>query len=95
MKSLIFTTFVFLSASVQAQTLCHSKAEKAVTRFAESSHYDKNGFEAYACEQASNKAAVICEVSASKGDGAASDTYRVVLNTNCSYVFRVELIGEE
>lgn len=57
--------------------------------------YDRDGIEAYKCELAANRAAVICEVSAAKGDGAASDTYRTILTKSCTKVLRVELLFEE
>ncbi len=74
---------------------CYAQAAKFAEDQAEHGYYDKDGFEAHQCEMAPNKKAVICEVSASKGDGAATDTYRVVLNASCSKAHRVELIGEE
>lgn len=57
--------------------------------------YDQDGLHAYSCFLAPNKKAVICDVSASKGDGAATDTYRVVMNLTCTKAYRVELTGEE
>ena len=74
---------------------CYSRAEKATERFAEPDHYDANGFTAFHCDLAPNGQAVICDVSASKGNGAATDTYRVVLSRSCTKTYRVELTGEE
>ncbi len=74
---------------------CYREAAKFAEQQAEYDYYDKDGFESHRCELAANKKAVICEVSAAKGDGAATDTYRVVLNASCSKAHRVELIGEE
>lgn len=77
---------------------CYSTAEKSVEKYAIAEgydYYDMNGFDAHECSLATNGAAIVCEVLAAKGDGAAYDTYRVVLNKTCSKTFRVELIGEE
>lgn len=81
--------------AAQVNRVCYSKAETAVKRQAERGYYDRNGIQALSCDIASNGKAVICEVGAFKGDGAASDTFRVVLNASCSRLFRVELTGEE
>jgi hypothetical protein len=75
--------------------VCYSKAETAVKKQAQPGYYDRDGIEALSCELAANQKAVLCEVGALKGEGAAADTYRVVLNASCSRVFRVDLIGEE
>jgi hypothetical protein len=98
MKSLIALTIISLSqAAFSSEALlskCSSLAEIAVKREAKS-HDDRNGISAYKCELAPNRAVVICELSASKGNGAASDTYRAILNKSCTGVLRVDLIGEE
>lgn len=73
---------------------CEENAASSVeSKF--SDDYDREGFEGYKCEKSPRGKAVVCEVAASKGDGAAIDTYRVILNASCSKTFRVELIGEE
>ncbi len=99
MKSLlvIFPLLLFstITNADELDPKCKAKAEKAVARFVEEEKYDENGFETYDCILAKNNKAMICEVNASKGDGAANDTYRVVLNLNCDRTYRVELIGEE
>lgn len=100
MKKAVCVLFAMLMTSgfvsaAQSNPACYSKANEAVEQFVDRIDYDANGFETYECFLASNQKAVICEVSASKGDGAAIDTYRVVLNRNCTKIFRVELIGEE
>lgn len=92
--ALLLSTFPLFASADIGKTLCEAKAEKAVQNNGNGG-YDKDGFYAYNCGYAPNKAAVICEVSASKGDGAATDTYRVVLNKSCTRVYRVELTGEE
>ncbi|WP_374076705.1 hypothetical protein [Bdellovibrio bacteriovorus] len=92
-----FFSIASISTTAMADELakqCYSKAASVAENFA-SGNYDEDGFWAYECALASNKKAVICEVGASKGDGAATDTYRVVLNKTCTKAFRVELTGEE
>lgn len=74
--------------------ICYPNAAKFAENEAQG-NYDKNGFKADLCTVANNKKAVICEVFAMKGDGAAFDTYRVVMSRRCSIVFRVEIIGIE
>lgn len=92
---LLFSTSTFAFAD-EIDPKCAAKAEKAVARFVEEeTHYDKNGFETYDCVIAKNNKAMICEVNAYKGEGAANDTFRVVLNLSCNRVYRVEMIGEE
>ena len=84
-----------LSASAsEVAKVCFGSAQKFVAAQAER-NYDEDGFNAYECFVAPNKKAVICDVSASKGDGAATDTYRVVMNLSCSKAYRVEMTGEE
>lgn len=99
MKKIAFTLiFGILTLNVFASevpSVCFKKAAKAVENNTEKGYYDHNGFNAYECVLAPNKAVVICEVSASKGKGEASDTYRVVLSKTCLKAFRVELTGEE
>ena len=74
--------------------VCYKKAAIVASKFA-GSGYDKNGFEAFECDIAPNEAVILCNVSASKGDGAANDTYLVVLNRSCTRALRVDLTGEE
>ena len=99
MKKLIVLGLLMAGASsiasaAQIDRACFAKAAAAVERQSPG-YYDRDGVEALSCGLAPNKKAVICDVGASKGDGAASDTYRVVLNASCTKVFRVELTGEE
>jgi len=74
---------------------CYKTAATAVERQAEVGYYDQNGIATAECAPAPNRRAWICSVAAYKGDGAAADTYRVVLNSSCTRAYRVELIGEE
>ena len=94
---LIFPIFVFSFASYanEASRKCYPVAEAAVKKQAKKGYYDKNGIEAYNCEYAENGMVVLCDVSASKGQGAATDTYSVVLDVSCDYAMRVDLVGEE
>ena len=73
---------------------CSKKAIKAVEQNAVNS-YDQDGISVVDCEVAPNNAALICDMRAQKGDGAANDSYTVVLTKSCSKVLRVELTGEE
>ena len=99
MKKLALLALV-LNFSTQAfafdtlQDKCFKKAAVATAKFA-GSGYDKDGFETYECALAPNKAVILCNVAASKGEGAAIDTYRVILDKACNKVFRVDLTGEE
>lgn len=74
---------------------CYNRATRATERFVEEGLYDKNGIASHHCELAPNKKAVICDVAANKGNGAATDAYLVVLSRDCRKVYRVELVGEE
>ncbi len=95
-KFILIACLISCSSAVLAgvPAACDARASRAVEK-AEPNRYDKDGFWTNGCEFAENKGAVICEVVAMKGDEAASDTYRVVLNKTCTKVFRVELTGEE
>lgn len=98
MKSLIIILLAFSVQTAFASFVpkkCSTKAESSLKTHLEGQNYDKDGFHAFACSLAPNKAVVICQVSASKGDGAATDTYQVVLNKSCTRFFRIDLIGEE
>ncbi len=94
--ALFLTSSIFLNSAIaeEVSKQCYSKAASAVEEFADGG-YDEDGFWAYDCQLADNKKAVVCDVGASKGNGDATDTYRVVLNKSCNKVFRVELTGEE
>lgn len=96
MKS-IFMLMLFISASAEANVskICTKLAEETVAQSQINGHYDINGFETTSCELADNKAAIVCEVAAYKGNGDAVDTFRVILNKRCTRAFRVDLIGEE
>ena len=97
MKKLLIGILVLSSLAVSASDLlekCAPVAEETVKAEA-GEGYDADGFSANDCQLAPNNAVVICEVSASKGDGEAIDTYRAVLNKSCTKVFRVDLISEE
>jgi len=96
---LYFTGLLMLStlsafATEELLEKCATVAERAVTKKV-GWKYDRNGIWAFQCVIAPNNAAFICELGASKGDGAAVDTYRAVLNKTCTKTFRVDLIGEE
>jgi hypothetical protein len=78
----------------EISSLCYRNAAKFAEEAA-TGNYDEDGFYAYECFLAPNRAAVICDVSASKGEGDATDTYRVVMNKSCRKAFRVEMTGEE
>lgn len=97
MKALLIFTLPFLIAQAQASVpeTCLASASAAVERSGFNDRYDVGGFETLGCERSLNRKVVLCEVSASKGDGAASDTFRVVLSASCSRVLRIDLIGEE
>ncbi|CAN5596833.1 hypothetical protein BH10BDE1_BH10BDE1_31620 [soil metagenome] len=75
--------------------ICYAKAESAVTKFVEPGMYDLDGILADDCRKSPRGNAVVCQVSASKGDGAASDSYLALLSADCLRVYRVELTGEE
>lgn len=95
-SALFFSSFIF-SNSVMAKEIskqCYDQAASAAEELANGG-YDENGFWAFDCRLADNKKVVVCDVGASKGNGDATDTYRVVLNKSCTHVFRVELTGEE
>lgn len=101
MKNLILFTFVItilassnLFASKDLLAKCGPRTEAYATA-AVGRKYDPNGIEAYKCEIAQNKAVVLCELLASKGDGDAHDTYRAVLNKSCTRVLRLDVIGIE
>lgn len=100
MKSLtLFSLTALLMTSPAAKAVsipnsCFTKAASAVeARFGDA--YDKDGIEAYECQRSATGKAIVCDVAANKGDGAAADTYQVVLNQYCDKVFRIELTGEE
>lgn len=85
-----------LTIAAQAKTVCEAKAEAAVAKFVQDKdYYDKNGFYTFECLLAPNHKAVLCNVAADKGEGAATDSYLVVLNESCTKTYRVQLTGEE
>jgi hypothetical protein len=73
---------------------CNKVASQATKNFA-GEGYDKDGFWAIECKPSSDGRVVVCQVAADKGNGAASDTYQVVLNKSCTAAFSVKLVGEE
>lgn len=91
--SMVFAGVNPVSAAVRKA--CFVKAAAAVERQAKPGYYDEGSSETFKCELAPNKRSTLCEVGILKGDGEASDTFLVVLNTECTKVYRVELIDEE
>lgn len=59
--------------------------------------YDEgeDAFMGYNCRKSTDQRVVVCDVGVSKGDGAATDTYQVIMNSTCTSMFDFELIGEE
>ena len=94
---LVLVLCLNINASIyKVPSKCFIKAQVLLTSFVEElGIYDQDGIEAYDCALAKNKAAIICDLSASKGDGAAVDTYKLVMDKKCSIAYRYELIGEE
>lgn len=94
MKYLILSMLAIVSFSASAASFkaCEIKAEKVISK---KSRYKGEEVTAYDCDLAPNRAVVICEVAANKGDGAATDTWKVVLSRDCSEVYEMEMIGEE
>lgn len=91
--SMTFSTTLFASEVSKA---CYSKAMIAAISAVDVEYYDQGGFYTTACKSSSsNKNSVVCEVVASKGDGAATDTFSVVLNKDCTKALKIELTGEE
>lgn len=86
-------SLVSLASDIPAQ--CFIKATKAVEKSTTTGGYDTNGVETLECKLADNKAVYLCQVAASKGDGAAMDSYLVVLTKTCSKALRLELSSEE
>lgn len=98
MNKLMIGVLVFGSLSASADDLvrrCGLQAERATAKATRGRYYDRDGFMTHQCGLAPNKAVVLCDVSASKGNGAAIDGYRVVLSRDCKRVFRVDLMDEE
>lgn len=98
MKFIVLTamlSFSSISIASDIPASCFTKAAKAVERAIADRSYDANGFNTLECKLASNKAVYLCQVAASKGDGAAMDSYLVVLSKTCSKALRVELASEE
>lgn len=100
-KPIQFFLVLVLSLNVTASVYnvpskCFIKAEVLLSSFVEGlGLYDEDGIEAYVCNLASNKVVIVCELSATKGDGAAVDTYKLVMDKKCSKAYRYELVGEE
>jgi len=98
MKTLILTIALLAPISALANPsspTCRNNAAKFAEQNKAHNGYDRDGFWGVSCELAPNQKAVICEVAASKGRGAATDTYQVVMNATCTKALRVELTGEE
>lgn len=102
MKRTLILVGLIVSQISYAETTperCARTAEKAVKESVAmsvlSGRYDEDGIFAGDCNVAKNQKAMLCEVGAMKGDGAASDTYLVVMDLKCRKTFRVEMIGEE
>jgi hypothetical protein len=89
---LSFSSVSFAAASIPEY--CDVNAASFVEKIYSDS-YDREGFEGFDCEVSPRGRAIICKVAASKGDGAALDTYQVVMNLKCSKAFRIDLVGEE
>jgi hypothetical protein len=98
MKLLLIATLALTClssfASDELLNKCGPVAAKKVTKSV-GKDYDKNGIWTYQCVLAPNKAVVICELGANKGDGAATDTYQAVLDKACTKVLRIDVIGIE
>ncbi len=88
-------SFSFFAQAAEIPPICYSKAEKLISQYVESGYYDKDGLRAYECAWAKNGKAILCAVSASKGGGNATDSFRVVFNENCGKTYRMEMTGEE
>lgn len=89
------TAFAAPVLGIALNNKCYRNAARAVSRFVEPNYYDKDGIETMKCAVSPCGSAVVCDVMASKGDGAATDTFMVVLDSSCTKSFRVELTGEE
>ncbi len=98
MKTLLSFSLIILSFSaISSDDLlkkCGPLAEKVATKkFGK--NYDQDGIWAYECGLAPNKAVVVCDLGASKGDGGATDTLRVVLDKTCSKAYSAKIISVE
>ncbi len=91
---LISVLFSKTSMALAIPKLCYTRSENAVESF-RPHFYDKKGIEADQCRISKDSQIVYCDVSAMKGEGAASDSYRVYLDRNCTKVLRLKLVGEE
>lgn len=96
---ILLSSVVMLSSAAPAiaavSKTCYAKSEKAVEKFAKPGYYDEEGFQAFSCVAAPKNKVIVCDVGAMKGDGEASDTFRVILSEDCKRSYRVELTGEE
>lgn len=102
MKHIVTAMFAVFSLSAFAENvpgICYDNAATFAEAFTLKSpygaRYDREGFQAYECYKSPVGKAIVCDVAASKGDGAALDTYRVVMNITCKKPFSVTLTGEE
>lgn len=98
MKTFLIFTLLFVSNFASAsfsQNRCYQTAKSALGIELAGENYDNDDYYDGGCSLADNKKAVLCLLGASKGDGAATDTYLVVLNKICTHVFRIQLVGEE
>lgn len=94
---LVLVLCLNINASIyKVPSKCFIKAQVLLTDFVKDRGiYDEDGIEAEECSLVKNKAAIICDLSATKGDGAAVDRYVIVMDKKCSIAYRYELIGEE
>lgn len=74
---------------------CKAKAITAVARTTAPAGHDSDDIEILNCAYTNKGTEVHCDLSVSKGGGAALDSYLVILNQNCSRVLHTELTGEE
>lgn len=86
--------FVF-AAEAAVPAHCPRSASRLLEAAVGDLGYDRDGMHTFGCKFSPNRQVVLCDVSAYKGDGAASDTYRVVLAKTCDELVRLQLIGEE
>jgi hypothetical protein len=102
MKAVIFAIAILLgSVSTFAfGGLCEDAAVMAVyvrhsERFLHADGSVSRTLQPATCEKARNQKVNICDVDGDNGEGAGDIYFRVVLNTTCDRVLRVELVGEE
>jgi hypothetical protein len=102
MRSLLTLSILALSfvastsRAANVPVACEGNAESFLEGYQDlQDRYDREGFMTTECSVSPRGSAVVCEVGASKGDGAAIDTYMVVMNKKCTRLFRIVLTGEE